>query len=202
LNLKNLKVKDFYGRFNKNFEGILNFSFFDGKGDLIFKVNFIEPVFTGNFSIKDFDINKLATSFNEKIIINGFMNISGNFNISKNNLEIEAIFNSAKTRNMRQYMNFGAIQLLTSLSGANPVKRVGSSNFYYKEMKGKILLKNNYLTIEGLAGEKGESQYLIIKPFLLPGINILIDKRNNTIQIDELINRINLAIERIKKKNE
>jgi hypothetical protein len=69
-------------------------------------------------------------------------------------------------------------------------------------MKGKILLKNNYLTIEGLAGEKGESQYLIIKPFLLPGINILIDKRNNTIQIDELINRINLAIERIKKKNE
>ncbi len=129
------------------------------------------------------------------------MNILGNLNISKNNLEIETIFNSVKKRNVTQYMNFGAIQLLTSLSGTSPVKRVGSSNFYYKEIKGKISVKNNYLTIEGLAGEKGESQYLVIKPILLPGINILIDKRNNTIRIDELINRVNTVIERIKYKN-
>jgi len=194
-------VKDIYGKFNKNFEGVLSFSFFDGKGDLIFKLNFIEPTFISNFSIKNIDINKLTTSFNEKIIITGFMNILGNLNISKNNLEIETIFNSMKKRNVRQYMNFGAIQLLTSLSGTSPVKRVGSSNFYYKEIKGKISVKNNYLTIEGLAGEKGESQYLVIKPILLPGINILIDKRNNTIRIDELINRVNTVIERIKYKN-
>ena len=194
-------MKDIYGKFNKNFEGVLSFSFFDGKGDLIFKLNFIEPTFISNFSIKNIDINKLTTSFNEKIIITGFMNILGNLNISKNNLEIETIFNSMKKRNVRQYMNFGAIQLLTSLSGTSPVKRVGSSNFYYKEIKGKISVKNNYLTIEGLAGEKGESQYLVIKPILLPGINILIDKRNNTIRIDELINRVNTVIERIKYKN-
>jgi hypothetical protein len=200
-NFYNLKIRDIYGSFNRNFEGILSFSFFDGIGNLIFKFNFIEPFFTGNFSIKNIDINKLTTSFNEKIIITGFMNIDGNFNISKDNFEIEAIFNSVKKRNIRQYMNFKAMELITFLSGTNSIKKMGSSNFYYKEMKGKISVKNNYLTIEGLAGEKGENQYLITKPFLLPGINILIDKKHNTIRIEEFINRVNFVIERIKQKN-
>ncbi|MGB9678104.1 MAG: hypothetical protein ACPLZ9_05735 [Candidatus Ratteibacteria bacterium] len=128
------------------------------------------------------------------------MNIKGEFNIGKDKFEIETIFNSVEKKGIKQFMNFGAIELLASLSGTNPVKIASSSNFYYKNIKGRILIKDNRFTIEGLLGEKGENQYLITKPFLLPGINILINKKNNTIEIDELINRVNLAIERIKQK--
>ena len=102
-NFNNLRVKDINGSFNKNFEGFSNFLFFDGKGNLIFKFSLIEPAFTGKFSIKNIDINKFATSFNEKIIIKGFINIFGNFNISKNNLEIETIFNSVKKEILGMY---------------------------------------------------------------------------------------------------
>jgi len=153
----------------------------------------------GIFFIENLNINKLASSFNENLVITGFMNLKGNLDISGETFEIETIFNSIK-RGVKQYMNFGAVELISSLSGGNPIRRFGQTNFYYKNIAGKISIKNNYFTIEGLAGEKGENQYLVIKPFLLPGINILINKNNNTIQLDEFINRVNLAIERIKKK--
>ncbi|MGC8977039.1 MAG: hypothetical protein ACP5OB_05385 [Candidatus Ratteibacteria bacterium] len=145
------------------------------------------------------DIYKLAFSFNDKIIISGLINLNGSFNISKKNREFETFFKSIKKKGIKQYMNFGAIAFISSLSGENPVKQLGSSNFYYRDICGKITLKNDRLTIEGLLGEKGENQYLITKPFLLPGINLFINKRNNTIEIKELINRVKLAIERIKE---
>lgn len=145
------------------------------------------------------NIAQLTKQINEKILITGIINITGNFYLQRKNFEFEIFFRSLEKKGVKKYMNFAAIELLTSLSGTNPVRSIGSSNFYYKKIAGKISLKNNYLTIEGLAGEKGEKQYLVIKPFLTPGINILVDKRTNTIKFDELIKRIKIAIERIKK---
>lgn len=198
----NLKIKDIEGFFNKNFEGYLNFYFYDGIGRIDFKLGDLNfSSINGFFTIDNININKLALSLNDKIVINGLINLKGSFNISKEDLELEAIFKSIKRKGIKQYMNFGAIEFITSLSGANPIKQFGTSNFYYNNIGGKISIKNNHLTIEGLLGEKGENQYLITKPFLLPGINLLIDKRSNTIEINELINRVNLAIERIKQKN-
>lgn len=153
----------------------------------------------GDFLLENLDISELTRSINEKILITGIINISGNFYFQKKDFEFEIIFETVKKRGIKQYMNFGAIELLTSLSGTNPIRTIGSSNFYYKKMAGKITLKNKYLTIEGLAGQKGENQYLIIKPFFMPGINILVDKRTNTIKLDELIERVKIAVERIKK---
>ncbi|MCX7917596.1 MAG: hypothetical protein N2589_05660 [bacterium] len=126
------------------------------------------------------------------------MNFEGTFYLKGEKFEIETIFNSVRVKGKKQFMNFGAIQVLSSLSGGNPIKYVGGSNFYYKDIKGKISIKDNHFTIEGLLGEKNGNQYLVIKPLLLPGINILVNKRNNTIKLDELINRVKLAIERIK----
>ncbi|MFN4226967.1 MAG: hypothetical protein ACK4F0_02350 [Candidatus Ratteibacteria bacterium] len=128
------------------------------------------------------------------------MNIKGQFNIGKDKFEIETFFNSVRKKGVKQLMNFSAIEILSSLSGDNPIKHFGTSNFYYNEIKGKILIKDNYFTIEGLIGEKNGNQYIITKPFFLPGINILVNKNRNTIELNELINRINLAIERIKER--
>lgn len=150
--------------------------------------------------INNINIKKLAFSFSEKILFEGLMDIKGEFNLGNGNFEIETVFNSVRKKGTKQFMNFGAIEILSALSGGNPIKMAGSSNFYYKEIKGKVTIKNNRFTIEGLLGEKNGNQYLITRPFLLPGINILINKKNNTIQLDELINRVNLAIERIKEK--
>ncbi|MCM8810198.1 MAG: hypothetical protein NC917_00910 [Candidatus Omnitrophica bacterium] len=129
------------------------------------------------------------------------MNIKGQFNIGKGKFEIETFFNSVKKKGVKQLMNLGAIEILSSLSGGNPIKHFGTSNFYYKDIKGKILIKDNHFTIEGFIGEKDGNQYIITKPFLLPGINILINKNRNTIELDELINRVNLAIKRIKERD-
>lgn len=187
------------GNFNKNFQGNVNFIFYDGKGDIYLNIQNLSSL-NGNFLIENINLKKLCFSFNKKIVFEGLMNIKGEFNIEKDKFEIETIFNSVKKKGVKQFMNFGAIEILSSLSGGNPVKQFGTSNFYYKDIKGKISIKDNHFTIEGLLGEKNENQYLITKPFLLPGINILINKRNNTIQLDELINRVNVAIERIKEK--
>ncbi|MCM8803895.1 MAG: hypothetical protein NC833_01410 [Candidatus Omnitrophica bacterium] len=201
LNFYNLKIEDIELFFNKNLEGYSNFYFYDGTGKVNFKLDVSFSNIKGFFTIDNININKLAISLNDKIVINGLINLVGSFNILKGNLELDTIFKSIKKKGVKQYMNFGAIEFITSLSGTNPIKRVGTSNFYYSNISGKISIKNNRLTIEGLAGEKGENQYLVTKPFLLPGINLLIDKRNNTIEINELINRVNLAIERIKQKD-
>jgi len=193
-----LEIQNINCNFKNNLQGILNFNFYGGNGKVDFQIKDLSS-FNGLFSIENLDIYKLANSFNEKIVISGFINLKGYFNIAYEKREIEINFNSVKKLGIKQYMNFGAVELIASLSGGNILKRFGSSNFYYKNIAGKISIKDNDFTIEGLAGEKGENQYLIVKPFLLPGINILIDKKNNTIHLDEFINRVNQAIERIKQ---
>lgn len=152
----------------------------------------------GKFSICDINIEKLVKSIDKDIIITGIINIDGNFEIKGNDINLETLFYSKTKKGIKQFMNFGALELLTSLSGSNPIKKVGESNFYYKTIFGKVIIKNGLFTIEGLAGEKNGKQYLMIKPILLPGINILIDRKNNTIELSDLIKRIKIAIERVK----
>ncbi|HOK56063.1 MAG TPA: hypothetical protein PKV21_03050 [bacterium] len=200
MNYGKLIIENINGKFNKDLEGDIKFSFYKGKGNIDIKNKDFSYI-NGKLFIENLNLKKLAYSFNEKIVFEGLMNINGEFNIGKGKFEIDVTFNSVKKRGIKQFMNFGAIELIASLSGGNPIRMAGSSNFYYKDIKGRISIKDNRFTIEGLLGEKNGNQYLITKPFLLPGINILINKKSNTIEIHELINRVNLAIERIREKD-
>ncbi|MCM8817925.1 MAG: hypothetical protein NC915_00340 [Candidatus Omnitrophica bacterium] len=199
LKLYNLNFENILCNFTDDLQGQIKFNFYEGKGIIDVKISDFSK-FNGYFLIETIDINKLSSSFEKNIVITGFINLNGNFNIEKDKFEFETSFNSVPKRGIKQYMNFGAVEVIASLSGGSVIKQFGTSNFYYKTIAGRISLKDNYLTIEGLAGEKGDNQYLIIKPILFPGINILIDKKNNTIKFDEFINRVNLAIERIKQR--
>ncbi|MCM8762174.1 MAG: hypothetical protein NC929_02490, partial [Candidatus Omnitrophica bacterium] len=103
-----------------------------------------------------------------------------------------------KKKGVKQLMNFGAIKVIASLSGGSAIKSFGTSDFPYGMIAGSVVIHHRYLTIEGLAGRKGH-QELLIKKGLFKGINLFIDRRFNTIEIQDLRNRIIHAIETMKK---
>lgn len=180
-------------------EGKIDFSVYDGKGKIsyLFKT---EPSFlNGKFYIKDFNIEKFVSSISDEIYISGIIDIRGFFNLKGKNVELETTIKSVKKKGVKQIMNFGAIKVLVAMSGGSPIKSIGSSNFYYSKIGIKINLKNNYLTLKGLAGEKKNVQYIIKKSFFRQGINLTIDKNSNTIEISHFIRRIKSAIRRIKE---
>ncbi|MCD6408465.1 hypothetical protein J7L87_05385, partial [bacterium] len=159
-----------------------------------------EPFFLNvKFDIEDFNIEKFVSSISDEIYISGVINVNGFLNFKDKDVEMETTIKSVRKRGVKQIMNFGAVKVLVAMSGGNPIKSIGSSNFYYSKIGIKITLKNNYLTLEGLAGEKKNVQYMIKKSFLRQGINLTIDKKSNTIEISHFMRRIKNAIRRIKE---
>ena len=159
-----------------------------------------EPFFLNvKFEIEDFNIEKFVSSISDEIYISGVINVNGFLNFKGKDVEMETTIKSVRKRGVKQIMNFGAIKVLVAMSGGNPMKTIGSSNFYYSKIGIKITLKNNYLTLEGLAGERRNVQYMIKKSFLRQGINLTIDRNSNTIEISHFIRRIKDAIKRIKE---
>jgi hypothetical protein len=124
--------------------------------------------------------------------------VDGNGVFTEKGPEIEVSFRSEPTRGVKQEMNFGAIRVIASLGGGSPIKAFGGSDFGYNLMAGRLTVKDNYLTIEGMAGRKGNQNFLI-KGGLFGGINLSIDSDSNTIRIEELKRRINTATQSIKK---
>ncbi|MDX9799322.1 MAG: hypothetical protein RBT05_10750 [Bacteroidales bacterium] len=122
---------------------------------------------------------------NEEVYISGVMDIEGKGYYSNGSPVLELIFKTKKSKGVKQVMNFGAVKFISSLGGGNPIKSIGSANFRYNIISGKVRIKDGYLTIEGLAGKKGD-KYFLVKSGLFGGINISIDKRN-TIKIEDLI---------------
>lgn len=192
---KKLKIEEINGYLNSFKKGKINFLFYDGKG----KINYTGgEFFKGNFLIDGLNIEKLVKKLSEEIYISGIFNISGNFELEDNNYKLESKIVSVRRRRIKQIMNFSAVKFFTTLAGGNPIKMVGSSNFYYGKVGMKIMVKNNRLTIEGLLGEKNGKQFIIKGRFLRNSINLTIDKNSNTINISDLKKRIKTAIRRTK----
>jgi len=84
------------------------------------------------------------------------------------------------------------------LSGGSVIKSFGTSDFPYGLIAGRAIIDNGYLTIRGLAGRKGD-QEILIKRGTFKGINLFIDRDLNTINIQDLKNRITHAIETMKR---
>ena len=193
--LKKVKIEKINGYLNSFKNGEINFLFYDGKG----KINYSEEkVFKGDFFIDGLNIEKLVKELSKEIYISGIFNIDGNFELEDGNYKLESKIVSVRKRRIKQIMNFGAVKFFTTLAGGNPVRMVGSSNFYYGKMGLKIIVKNNRLTVEGLLGEKNGKQYIIKGRFLRSSINLSIDKSSNTINISDLKKRIKTAIRRTK----
>lgn len=148
--------------------------------------------------IKGINLSHLVHSLNEEIYVSGILDAEGKGSFNKDEPQFDVVFRSRKKKGIKQVMNFGAIKVISSLSGSSPIRSFGTSDFPYGVIAGRAVINNGYLTIEGLAGRKG-NQDILIKKGIFKGINLFIDRRFNTIEIEDLQHRIIHAIETMKK---
>jgi len=95
---------------------------------------------------------------------------------------------------VKQALNFGAVKALTALATGHPIRSISRQDFSYQKMAGRVTIKNGYLTIEGLAGRKGESGYLLKSRPFGQGINVLVHTKTNTIRLEDFRKRIARAL--------
>lgn len=107
---------------------------------------------------------------------------------------MEVTFRSVEKRGVKQILNFGAVKALTALATGNPVRSLGQRDFPYQKMAGRVSIRNGYLTIEGLAGRKGESGYLLKSRPFGQGINVLVHTKTNTIRLEDFRKRLARAL--------
>lgn len=187
------------GNFSEITNGQGNFSFYGGRGTFAYNIEDLckKPPVLYRVNVKGIDISSLVHSLNRDIYVSGIIDAEGYGSFNKDEPQFDVVFKSRKKKGVKQVMNFGAIKVISSLSGS-PVKSFGTSDFPYGLIYGRVIINKGYLTIEGLAGSKG-TQEILIKKGLLKGINLFIDRRFNTIRIEDLRGRIIHAIETMKK---
>jgi|LSQX01.3.fsa_nt_gb hypothetical protein len=191
MSLKNLKILNFESVFNEKFVGAGTFRFYNGNGSILYNISELsnKPDILFEFGINNTNLAQIVHSLNEEIYISGILDAEGKGVFVNNMLSLEMTFKSIRKKGIKQLMNFEAVKVLSSMGGGNPIKTLGSSNFGYSQMSGRIIVNNGYLTVEGLAGEKGGKQ-LLVKSGLFGGVNLSVDKKTNTIKIEELVNII------------
>lgn len=194
-----LSVNNIKGILSDITQGQLSFSFYGGTGVVTYNIEDLrsKPPVSFNMQVNNINISKLIHDLNEEIYVSGFLNAEGKGSLNKDQPQLDIVFESRKKSGVKQVMNFGAIKVISSLSGS-PVKSFGTSDFPYSIIKGRAIINDGYLTIEGRAGRKGE-QDILIKKGLFKGINLFIDRRFNSIKIDDLQRRIMHAVETMKK---
>lgn len=200
LRLGKISAESLSGVFDENLDGAANFRFYGSEGRTTYDINEesegLSAIF--NFNIDGINLHDLVRDLSEEIYISGILNVDGNGSFTEKGPEIAVSFRTKPARGVKQVMNFGAIRVLASLGGGSPVKALGSSDFRYSLIAGKMTVKDGYLTIEGLAGKKGD-QNLLIRGGLFGGINLAISKDSNTIKIDELKRRIISTTQTLRK---
>ncbi|HNS31696.1 MAG TPA: hypothetical protein PKN36_01820 [bacterium] len=192
IDYKMLSFSGIESNFDGEMKGEGKFLFHRGRGSISYHfVNLFEnPHISFQFSINDMDMASFVSSLNKDVYISGIMDIEGKGHIEGKSPFLEITFRSKGAKGMRQVMNFGAVKAISSIAGGSPVKSLGSSNFSYSRIAGKITIREGYLTLEGLAGESKGKQFLV-KSGIFGGINLAIDKDTNTIKIEELVRTIN-----------
>jgi len=182
------EISGIKGSFDEEIKGSAVFLSYKGQGDIRYAAHdlFEDPSLSFDFKIEGLNLSDFVTSLSEDVYISGIMDVEGKGRLDKKGPAIEITFRSKKERGVKQVMNFGAVKVISSLGGGSPIKAIGSSNFAYSLIAGRATIKEGYLTIEGLAGERSGRQYLV-RSGLWGGINLTIDRETNTIKIDELV---------------
>jgi len=198
LKYNNIVMNDIIGviKGNNSYKGEFSFLFYNGKGECNFTLLnlFQNPEIFTEFKLKEISISSLFNSLNPQIYVSGIMNLKGYAKLNKTDKEIEVVFDTSKKKGEKQFLNFAAVKALLHFGASSLITSARKTNYSYKKLAGKITLKNGYLTIEGLAGEKGENQYLVRSGYFGPRINILVNKKTNTIKLEDFRKRIRNAV--------
>lgn len=190
-------------RENERYKGNLHFSFYNGLGEIQFVTSESSPfkVFAKT-EISKIDIAKLVQALNPDILITGLLNVICFLEFGDKDFSIMAKIDNVPGRLFSQKLNFSAVKALASLGSSGFAgsvgKRFGSNNFYYRKLSGVISIINGYLTIEGTAKRAGQNDYLLTSEIFGSGINVLVDRNNNSIQIEDLKQRIGRAMKQNK----
>ncbi len=178
----------------------MKFTLYGGKGIFTCDVEDEAEQFAAafGFNVRGLALSEFVRALSNEVCISGILDIDGKGKLAGGGSEVAASFRSRPVRGVKQVMNFSAIRVLASMGGGNPIRVFGSSDFGYSLIAGRLTVKDNHLTIEGLAGEKGK-QNLLIKGGVFGGVNLSVDRTSNTIRIEEVKRRVEAATKSIKR---
>jgi len=203
----NINCREIKGKiisYNDKYKGNITFNLYDGKGNISFVSSEAkDPLkFYAKADVKRINLEKLIHNLNPDVLVTGIVNLICFMEFGKNNVSLMARFDNVPGRPFSQKLNIGAVEALAKLGSSSFSgsigRQFGSENFYYRRIGGVINYQDGLLTIEGTVKKAGNYDYLVTSEIFGSGINVLVDKKNNSIHIEDLKQRINNAMKQNK----
>ena len=206
INFAKIKCDEIKGkitRINEKYKGNITFNFYDGSGNVSFVTNENMPLkIYARAEINKINLLKLVQSLNPDIVVTGLVNVISFLEIGNKEFSMQAKIDNIPQRPFSQKLNISAVRALASLGSSGFAgsigRKFGSSDFYYRKLSGVISITNGQLTIEGTAKKAGDNDYLVTSEIFGSGINVLVDRKNNSIHIEDLKQRISNAMKQNK----
>ncbi|MGC9065267.1 MAG: hypothetical protein ACP5JO_01380 [Candidatus Ratteibacteria bacterium] len=188
---------------NGKYRGDFTFKFYEGLGDMVFVTNQdTSPRVYARAQVQKINLEKFIHSLNTDILITGLVNVICFLEFGNKDFSVQARIDNVPGMLFSQKLNISAVKALASLGSSSFAgsigKQFGSNNFYYRKLSGVISLTNGQLTIEGTAKRAGNHDYLITSEIFGSGINVLVDRKNNSIHVEDLKRRILNAMQQNK----
>jgi len=188
---------------NGKYRGDFTFTFYGGSGNMVLVTTQDTPIRVyAKAHVQKINLEKLIHSLNPDILITGAVNVICFLELGVKNFSMQAKIDNVPGMPFSQKLNIGAVKALASLGSSSFAgsigRQFGSNNFYYRKLSGVISLTNGQLTIEGTAKRAGNNDYLITSEIFGSGINVLVDRKNNSIHVEDLKRRILNAMQQNK----
>ncbi len=149
---------------------------------------------TGHLNLAGLDLLSVSTIYGNGAQMSGSANLDYNFQVGENGLESwRALLETVPVRGVRQYLNVHALKALVALSTGSPVGFLAGKDYGYRKLKAAVTYRDGLLSIEGLARREKDRDYVLLGNVLGYTVNISMDPRGNTINLDDLKQRLNQA---------
>ncbi|MFH2069136.1 MAG: hypothetical protein ABII89_06730 [Candidatus Omnitrophota bacterium] len=194
-----LKMEKIVGKAAYDLEnGILassaSFSFYKAAGNGDISVRRSEngkPSTTGHLNLAGLDLLSLLTVYGNGAQMSGIANLDYTFQAGETGLESwYALLETVPVRGVRQYLNVHALKALVALSTGSPVGFLAGKDYGYRKLKAAVTYRDGLLSIEGLARKEKGRDYILLGNTLGYTVNISMDPRGNTINLDDLKQRL------------
>ncbi|MFH0797670.1 MAG: hypothetical protein V2A65_11590 [Candidatus Omnitrophota bacterium] len=175
-----------------------SFSFYqaEGKGEVLgHRSEKGEQNISGRLSLEGLNLLPLSSLYGEGAQISGVANLGLDFQTRMENLKfLQAIIETVPAKGIRQYLDFRAVKALLALStGSPPGYLVDKAYYGYRKLAARVTYQDRFLTIEGLAKKNRNKEYVLLGTPFGQTVNIAIDPRGNTVNLDDLKQRLGQA---------
>ena len=175
----------------------VSFSFYKaaGSGDIsVRRSESGKPSTTGHLNLAGLDLLSLSTVYGNGAQMSGIANLDYTFQAGETGLESwRALLETVPVRGVRQYLNISALKALVALSTGSTVGLLAAKDYGYRKLKAAATYQDGLLSIEGLARREKDRDYILLGNLLGYTVNISMDPRGNTINLEDLKQRLNQA---------